>query len=298
MSKLLNIRCDNCGSEYRISSRGEMNCRFCGSKIYLSDSDFKNYLKTRDEMLLKDKFNNDACKTDGDVLGFYKDYTFKFGFIFKGNHTNFIYDFSAIYNMTNKDIYVGPKNIVYVFDDETDYSKYLANIKIDYPTADIKNMEKYLPKIIANGQLENDKYAIILDKDENVYPVEVFSVGLKPVTTAWIISRLESLGCLLEFNELDMKNLNIEDIFINPKTHELYLYGNWENIRNSKNARDFLACVRNIAKSIPISEKAPDMYTEFLDSEPAEDAFKDFKDWDKVINQGFGGHNFIKFDYL
>ena len=37
-SKLLNVRCDNCGAEYRISSRGEMVCRFCGSTIMFSSS--------------------------------------------------------------------------------------------------------------------------------------------------------------------------------------------------------------------------------------------------------------------
>jgi len=58
-SKLFCIRCDNCGSEYRISSRGEMNCAFCGSKIYLNDKDFEEYQKVRDEMLMLDKTEND-----------------------------------------------------------------------------------------------------------------------------------------------------------------------------------------------------------------------------------------------
>ena len=58
-SKLLNVRCDNCGAEYRISSRGEMVCRFCGSNVYLSDKDFKAYKNTRDNMLMSDRFTND-----------------------------------------------------------------------------------------------------------------------------------------------------------------------------------------------------------------------------------------------
>lgn len=294
MSKLMNITCDNCGAQYRISSRGEMNCRFCGSKVYLNDKDFKNYLKTRDEMLIKDKFNNDSIMTDGDVIGFYRDYSFKYSFDVDGNIL--VYDVSAIYNESNKDIYVGASNIIFAFNDEKDYNNYLNNRKITFPSADIKKLEKYLPKVVFNGQTKDGKYIVVLDKDENVYPLEIFNVGLNPRTTAWVISRLENLGCLLEFNNIGMNKLSIEDIFINPKTHELYLYGNWENVTGS--TENYLKSIRSIAKSIPVNAVAPKMYDEFLDSEPENNAYDDFKKWDEVIVKGFGGHNFNKFDYL
>ena len=294
MSKLMNITCDNCGAQYRISSRGEMNCRFCGSKVYLNDKDFKNYLKTRDEMLIKDKFNNDSIMTDGDVIGFYRDYSFKYSFDVDGNIL--VYDVSAIYNESNKDIYVGASNIIFAFNDEKDYNNYLNNRKITFPSADIKKLEKYLPKVVFNGQTKDGKYIVVLDKDENVYPLEIFNVGLNPRTTAWVISRLENLGCLLEFNNIGMNKLSIEDIFINPKTHELYLYGNWENVTGS--TKNYLKSIRSIAKSIPVNAVAPKMYDEFLDSEPENNAYDDFKKWDEVIVKGFGGHNFNKFDYL
>lgn len=294
MSKLMDVTCDNCGAQYRISSRGEMNCRFCGSKVYLSDKDFKNYLKTRDEMLIKDKFNNDSIMTDGDVIGFYRDYSFKYSFDVDGNIL--VYDVSAIYNESNKDIYVGASNIIFAFNDEKDYNNYLNNRKITFPSADIKKLEKYLPKVVFNGQTKDGKYIVVLDKDENVYPLEIFNVGLNPRTTAWVISRLENLGCLLEFNNIGMNKLSIEDIFINPKTHELYLYGNWENVTSS--TENYLKSIRSIAKSIPVNAVAPKMYDEFLDSEPENNAYDDFKKWDEVIVKGFGGHNFNKFDYL
>jgi len=77
-SKLFKVGCDNCGAEYRINSRGEMNCPFCGSKIYLNDKDFEEYLKVRDEMLTKDCINNDLVNTDGDVLGIWHGESSKF----------------------------------------------------------------------------------------------------------------------------------------------------------------------------------------------------------------------------
>ena len=94
MSKLLNIRCDNCGSEYRVSSRGEMNCRFCGSKVYLSDSDFKGFLKTRDEMLQKDKYNNgDPVFTNDKEDVFKRETSAFFDYLFFFIHN----DYSLIY---------------------------------------------------------------------------------------------------------------------------------------------------------------------------------------------------------
>ena len=297
MSKLMNVRCDNCGAEYRLSSRGELNCRYCGSKIYLTDEDFKDYLKTRDEMLRKDKFNNDIINTDGDVLGFYRmsnKYNFDFG------DRVVTRDITAIYNNSDKDILVGLNTVAFIFKSFDAYSRYLDNLKnIEYPSADIKKLSKYLPQILTDGKLVDGTYTIILNKDENVYSLEMFSDGLKSTTTAWIISRLENLGCLLEFNEYDMTNVCLEDIFINPKTHELYLLGGWNSRITIKSSdRYYLKSIREIAKSIPTTDVAPQGYINFLNNNPAPTAFEDFNRWEHVINDTFGGHKFQKFDYL
>lgn len=296
MSKLLNIRCDNCGAEYRISSRGEMNCRFCGSKVYLNDQDFKDFLKTRDEMLRKDKFKNDAIMSDGDILGFYRSSNFRYNFDFGTNVLT--YDFTAIYTTSNKDIYVGLDKVAFAFNNESDYRKYLDNRSLTFPSADIKKLEKFLPKVVYNGKTTDNKFVVILDKDENVYPLEMFTDGLKSTSTAWIISRLENLGCLLEFNGLDMDNLTTEDLFINPKTHDLYLLGNWENVVKRPNATRYLQGLRDSIRSIAITDYAPGLYVDFLTGMPNKSAYDDFAAWDYVINKGFGGHNFVKFDYL
>ena len=41
---------------------------------------------------------------------------------------------------------------------------------------------------------------------------------------------------------------------------------------------------------------APKELIDFLEGKPAEDAFKDFEKWDRVIETGFGGRRFAKMD--
>ncbi len=298
MSKLLNIRCDNCGSEYRVSSRGEMNCRFCGSKVYLSDSDFKGFLKTRDEMLQKDKFNNDAVNSDGDILGFYSSGGSIKNFVQKNGRVIDKY-ISAIYDRPGRTVYIGKDVVVIVFDSKDVADIFINNLgKIRYPSADIKGLYKYTPHVYFAGELEDGTFAVFLDKAENIYPLEWFSEGLKPQTTAWIISRFENIGCLLEFSEIDMQDLSIEDAFINPKTHEMFLLDNWHNIIPASREKKYLKGMRELIKGIHCTSATPKLYEEFLNSEPASNAYEDFERWDNVIMNGFSGHNFHKFDLL
>ena len=298
MSKLLNIRCDNCGSEYRISSRGDMNCRFCGSKVYLSDADFKGYLNTRDEMLAKDKFNNDAVNSDGDILGFYSARSSVKNFVLKNGRV-ISKDISAIYDRPGRVSYVGKDVVVIAFSDRDEFLSFSEKLsRIKYPSADIKGLEKYIPHIFFSGELDDGTFALFIDKAENIYPLEWFSDGLKPQTTAWMVSRFENIGCLLEFSGLDMKDMSIEDCFINPKTHELFILDNWHNVISSSPYQFYLKAMREIIKSIPCTKAAPKEYTDFLNGIPAETAYDDFEVWDKVIMNGFGGHNFNKFDLL
>lgn len=292
-SKLLNVRCDNCGAEYRINSRGEMVCRFCGSVIYLSDKDFEKYKRTRDEMLMNDRFMNDEIQEDGDVLGLWR----------CGSTVNFtaktgtVISFESFYSviLPGKEIYIGSEKVAVIFDDKEDITRTSDNVaKMLYPSADIKGLNKYLPNIKYRAELEDGKGLMILSKAENVYPIFLFE-NLKATTVAWMISRFENLGCLLEFNDKDFPALRAEDVFINPKTHELFLLGGWETVRSTPR-RNYLADFRTIAKSIMDESTAPEQCIAFLNREPESTAYDDFKLWDFVIMNGFNGHNFRKFN--
>lgn len=292
-SKLLNIRCDNCGAEYRIGSRGEMACRFCGSKIYLTDKDFKAYRNTRDEMLGKDRFINDETADDGDILGLWNNcskVSFKSD---KGINIPMDSCYSVI--LDDKEVYIGSDKILIVFRSFSELMRFADNLsRISYPSADIKDLSRFLPNIIFKAQIEDGRAVAVVSKAENIYPLFLFD-NLKATTVAWMISRFENLACLLEFNDMDLDALRIEDVYINPKTHELFILDGWENV--SKTSRhNYLKSIRQIAKDITDFSDANEMFINFLNGEPAATAYDDFGNWDDVIMKGFGGHNFHQFN--
>ena len=152
----------------------------------------------------------------------------------------------------------------------------------------------FLPNITYKADLDDRRGLILVSKAENIYPLFLFE-DLKATTVAWIISRFENLGCLLEFNNMDFNEIRIEDLYINPKTHELFILDGWEGVRKTAR-RNYLKDIRKIAKDIMDLSTAPELCMKFLDGEPCETAYDDFKAWDDVIMNGFNGHNFHKFN--
>lgn len=292
-SKLLNVRCDNCGAEYRISSRGEMVCRFCGSNVYLSDKDFKAYKNTRDNMLMSDRFTNDEAADTGDVLRLWNNGSTANFKTIKGVNISFDCYYSVI--LDDKEVYIGADKIAVIFSNTFSLTNFTVNLsQIEYPSADIKDLSRFLPNIIFKSALEDGRSIIIISKTDNIYPLFLFE-NLKATTVAWIISRLENLGCLLEFNNMDFRALRVEDLYINPKTHELFILDGWDGVEKTSR-RNYLKDIRIIAKDIMDTSTAPELCMKFLDGEPKETAYDDFSAWDEVIMKGFNGHNFHQFN--
>ena len=292
-SKLLNVRCDNCGAEYRISSRGEMVCRFCGSNVYLSDVDFKAYKNTRDNMLMSDRFTNDEAADTGDVLRLWNNGSTANFKTIKGVNISFDCYYSVI--LDDKEVYIGADKIAVIFSNTFSLTNFTVNLsQIEYPSADIKDLSRFLPNIIFKSALEDGRSIIIISKTDNIYPLFLFE-NLKATTVAWIISRLENLGCLLEFNNMDFRALRAEDLYINPKTHELFILDGWDGVEKTSR-RNYLKDIRIIAKDIMDTSTAPELCMKFLDGDPEETAYDDFSAWDEVIMKGFNGHNFHQFN--
>jgi len=292
-SKLMNVRCDNCGAEYRISSRGEMICRFCGSKIYLTDRDFSSYKNTRDEMLLSDRFTNDELESDGDILGLWQSSSPVNFTTLTGANVSFDSFYSVL--LDHKEVYIGSNKIAAVFSDKRDARIFCDSLaQIMYPSADIKDLSRYLPNITYKADLDDGRFLMLISKAENIYPLFLFS-DLKATTVAWMISRFENLGCLLEFNDMDIDSISIEEIYINPKTHELFILDGWENAAKTSR-RNYLKDIRRISLSVMDRSSAPELCIKFLEGAPAMTAYDDFKNWDDVIMNGFNGHNFHKFN--
>lgn len=291
VSKLFNVRCDNCGAEYRINSRGEMNCPFCGSKVYLNDKDWDDYQKARDEMLVKDKMENDIVNTDGDVLHKWNNELSAFLEASNGKSINIHYFYR--FDRPNQTVYVGSRRVAIIYNDEATAQRAITNVdRLQYPSADIKGLSTFFPTVNLTTTLKDGRYLVVLEKAENVYPLAIFNT-LDARNTAWMVSRLENFGCLFEFNGVGM-SIELEDVYINPKTHNVYLFGGWENMTDTS-TKQYLNDIRTIMKDKTKLETAPKQCIDFFDGKPADNAYTDFDNWDKVLETGFNGHNFYHF---
>ena len=65
-----------------------------------------------------------------------------------------------------------------------------------------------------------------IEKKEVVYPLNMLGVLLDR-HVAWIVSRLENLCCLLDYNNMVLNGLTEDNLFVDPVNHQIYLYGGW-----------------------------------------------------------------------
>ncbi len=294
---MLNFKCKNCGGEFEVHTHGELVCPFCGTKHYFTDQDFKGYDEFRDSLLKFLRTSNDSVAEEGDILNYWN-YAHSRSFELQGGEGSVDVTFTFQTVVDDIEVFVNKDRVIYVFPPKMRKAAdlMLENVEhLSYPSADIKGLRQYLPVLDAKYDLKDFSVLLAISKPENVYPLFVFS-DLHPRHVAWMISRMENLCCLLEFNELDHKHMDENNLFINPKTHEAYLYGGWWDVEKKGN-HACLKELRNTAERLVgnrISE-GPKMFAEFLHSKPKVPAYDDFGYWDEVIEKGFGGHNFAKF---
>ena len=294
---MINYKCKNCGGEFEVHTHGELFCPFCGSKQYFSDRDFKGYEEYRESLLQFLKNANDEAKDEGDILNLWN-YTKSVVFNRKGGGTIEVsYTFQS--ESEGVKFFVGRDKVIYYFPKDRVHlaQKMLDRVEsIGYPSADVRNLRKFLPSLMGLYDLENSEILLVIEKPENVYPLFAFS-DLEPETVAWMVSRMENFCCLLEFNDMDFRPMDTRSIYINPKTHEAYLFGCWWNAKKTPE-RQCLKDLRRTAGEVTGNRlgHGPKEFSEFLDSVPKDNAFDDFAYWDTVIEKGFGGHHFTDFN--
>ena len=150
------------------------------------------------------------------------------------------------------------------------------------------------PQLKSKLYLDDGKLGLVYTRKPYFYPAEVFA-PFASEHLAWVISRMENICCALEYSELEHGNITAASLFINPITHEGMLFGDWRDVKKKESKRD-LRDLREAAKSVAEDVHHPRELEEFLQSEPAADAYADFAAWDLVIEDGFGGHHFTKMD--
>ena len=215
------------------------------------------------------------------------------------------------------DVYVARRNIVFHFPKHGAEKSELfrKNISfLDYPSADIRNLEEFFPKISGGFVLEDGSYLFVIGKNEDEYPLRLFGT-LPGRHAAWIISRMENLCCVLEFSSLVHPQINPDTLYINPYTHQASLYGNWWNAgkHNSQQPgsykqlqlRDNLIGLRETAASVlgcterqqvKPSSDIPRALADFITASPCQTAYDDFAFWDDMLIKAYGERKFIRMD--
>lgn len=300
------LNCVNCGAPMTIdASAMTAVCRFCGSKSVLNREDTDYYLDffrqmndflslDKDEQIRREKA--DKIWENADEI------------IFEcsdGRQIKINYLYSSAVN--EADIYVARRNIIYHFKDKgaelSDRFRRVVSF-IDYPSADTRNLSDFFPSITGGFALSDGSFILVVDKNEDEYPLRLFG-KLTGRHVAWIISRLENLCCVLEFNGLVHPDINPDTLFINPYQHQVSLLGNWWNVSKKNSMSTDLVLrktsmnligLRNTAKEILADDDVPAALSEFLMSNPKEDAYEDFAYWDEMLIKAYGERKFINFN--
>ncbi len=296
---MISFKCANCAGEMTVSHTGELVCPYCGAKHNLSDKELEGYKVFRHRMLeyLAAVSNDSAKASDYEYLWNGAD---SVTFVAEDEseiRIRFIYESE----LEGVKMYVAKDSIIYVFpkDKVSLHEKSLKNIsKITFPQADMKSLAKCIPQSKGTYRLIDGSLLWAVSKDEGLYPLPLFG-NLSWEDTAWIVSRLENIACLMEYNDAVHGLIDPETIFINPKTHEASLLGGWWKMGDMSpyNKSSDLKDIRKTAKKLLGSgfEDTPKAFKEYLNEAPKIDAFKDFEYWDSIIEKGLGGRHFHKF---
>ena len=287
---MVDFKCKNCGGELDFDGAGGFVCRFCGSKTFMTDEEFRANEGFRKRLL--SFYRGEAEKKEFD-------YTTDTLWYHNGTDTFTVDDGQPLniqymrkQEWKNCTCYVAKESVVYVFEHEDDAERFLHGVNaLRFPEADEK-LPRCFPDLKLHIRLQKKGAVLAFVRRPNFYPVLLFA-PLPSVHLAWVISRMENLCCALAYSGLTFGNLSPDAIWVNPITHEGALFGDWRNVSRYESVQD----LKDLRKSaIVLAENAgePKEMKQFLTSAPALNAFDDFSAWDAVIEKGFGGHKFVK----
>ncbi|SCW28580.1 hypothetical protein SAMN02910456_00351 [Ruminococcaceae bacterium YRB3002] len=300
------LNCSNCGAIMTLdASAMTAECRFCGTRYVLNREDTDYYLdfyKQMSKFLAAGKDEHDRMMKTEALWETADEQIFGCA---DGRQIEIRYLYSASFR--EADIYVARRNIIYHFKNSgaelSDRFRHVVSF-IDYPSADTKNLADFFPKVSGGFELDDGSFILVINKDADEYPLRIFG-KLTGRHVAWIISRIENLCCVLEYNGLVHPQIDPDTLFINPYQHTVSLLGNWWAVSRKNAMNDDkvimktsmnLTGLRNTARDILGDDNAPAALLEFIASTPKEDAYEDFAYWDDMLIRAYGERKFITFE--
>ncbi len=295
---MINFKCRSCGAEMSVSRTGDLCCSYCGSKSVFTDSELREYKEFRYRMLsylstISD--HADPAETDRiwrnaetEALTLSDGRPLRIAYLFKGMQDGVT-------------VYTARRNVLFVFPKEENAGSERFSAMtgmLSYPSADIKKLSQFFPVIVGRFELDDGRVLLSVSKEEELYPLSAFG-SLPPEHTAWVVSRLENICCVLAYSGLSHRGIDPESVFINARTHQAYLLGGWwhASVRDGGDRQDLLELRAVARRTVGIQyEEAPAEFRRFITDPPAENAFDDFSLWDQVIETGFHGRVYRKLD--
>ncbi len=288
---MISYTCKNCGAQMELGEAGSFICPYCESRSFLSDKDFRENKEFRKKLLAYYKAKNDEQSMSYETDTLWECIGMQSFTTSKGQTMNIEYMDKVSYKKCI--CYIAKESIVYVFEDGLEANQFMAGLhKLVFPEADSK-LYRSFPELKTIIELEKGK-AIVFVRRPHFYPVKLF-MPMEVRHVAWVISRMENICCALEYSNLQHNGITLESLFVNVKTHEGALFGDWREVGKKFDKEDLFS-VRLVAKTLVEDDLKPVEFIEFLNSKPKDTAFDDFSYWDTVIEKGFGGHNFIKYE--
>ena len=228
--------------------------------------------------------------------------------------------------------YVCKTHIIYLLksDKEKYYKNYIEKTKkLKYENNDMEKVFKIcMPDIQTYGKLKTGEYYIVLKKTKDVFPLKNVLNYYKEIPDrhiAWILSRLSSIACFIQYNHLVHNGINIENCFISPKYHSILLLGGW--CYTTKENEKLIGTTKEIYDLMPIKEKTKKISTietdlesikaigrkltgdedyqkmldknlpkpifNFLTKGSSHSAFTEMEEWDKSLLKAYGERKFI-----
>ena len=297
-----NLNCKNCGSImiYDVSSM-TAHCRFCGTSYVLDHKD-TDYYRTFYRQMIDSSSGDEAKKKRDESLWDNAD-----SITFTTNEGQCI-ELKYLHSYSDKcaDVYVTRRNIAFHFREgmngKAEQLRRMVS-SLDYPSADTRTLSDFFPRVTGAFMLDDGTSLVVINKREEEYPLRLFGkLGGRHI--AWIISRLENLCCVLEYNSLVHPEIDVDTVYINPNNHTACLYCNWWNVEkknmNGMSSSVNLTGLRKTAKALleteDITPDTPAALLEFINSSPKIDAYEDFAYWDDMLIKAFGERKFIKMD--
>lgn len=219
------LKCKMCGGTLDYDPQQNLAvCPYCGNKSTVFDHDRNLFKQFQNQFAALLNQNPKAAPEEG--------------FWVDASREELIREDGAVIEITyltkrRADLcimYVARRNIIFLF--EPGHADYAARYKemtekLVYPSPEMeRELANYVPKVVTECRLADGRIFLAIEKKQNTYPLKMLGT-LMDRHVAWIISRLENLCCLLDYNNMVLNAFSAENLFADPTNHQIYLYGGW-----------------------------------------------------------------------